>query len=95
MNNAATRAASLALLAVLCTLHVSPALAQFTGAGTQATNWFVQLITPLVPLACAAVGIACFTGKVNWAWFVAALCGTALFFGRDQVVSMFRGWLSV
>lgn len=95
MNNTAARAASLALLAVLCMLHVSPAFAQFTGAGTQATNWFVQLITPLVPLACAAVGIACFTGKVNWAWFVAALCGTALFFGRDQVVSMFRGWLSV
>lgn len=95
MNNSATRAASLTLLAVLCTLQAPPAIAQFTGAGTQATNWFVQLITPLVPLACAAVGIACFTGKVNWAWFLAALCGTALFFGRDQVVSMFRGWLGV
>lgn len=95
MKNTATRAMTITLLAALCALQVSPAFAQFTGAGSQATNWFVQLITPLVPLACAAVGIACFTGRVNWAWFLGALCGTALFFGRDQVVTMFRGWLSV
>ncbi len=95
MSSTATRAANLALFAVLCSLQVSPALAQFTAAGTQATNWFVQLITPLVPLACAVVGIACLTGKVNWSWFLAAVLGTGLFFGRDQVVSMFRGWLSV
>jgi type IV secretory pathway VirB2 component (pilin) len=95
MNTTAPRAATFVLFFVLCSLQVSPALAQFTGAGSQATNWFVQLITPLVPLACAVVGIACMTGRVNWGWFLAAFCGTALFFGRDQVVSMFRGWLSV
>jgi hypothetical protein len=95
MNTTAIRTANFVLFFVLWSLQASPALAQFTGAGSQATNWFVQLISPLIPLACAAVGIACFTGKVNWGWFMAALCGTALFFGRDQVVSMFRGWLSV
>ncbi len=95
MSNTFNRVFTIALLAVVCALQASPAFAQFTGAGSQATNWFVQLITPLVPLACAAVGIACFTGRVNWAWFLGALCGTALFFGRDQVVTMFRGWLSV
>lgn len=95
MSTTATRAATFALFAVLFSLQVSPAFAQFTGAGSQATNWFVQLVTPLVPLACAAVGVACFTGKVNWFWFMAALCGTALFFGRNQVVSLFRGWLGV
>ena len=93
MKISLSRAATVVLLAGLFALQVSPAFAQFTGAGTQATTWVVQLLTPLVPLAVAVVGIACFTGRVNWAWFAAAICGTALFFGRDQVVSMFRGWL--
>jgi type IV secretory pathway VirB2 component (pilin) len=93
MSNSTQRALTFALYASLLALQVSPAFAQFTGAGTQATNWFVQLITPIVPLAVAAVGILCFTGRVNWGWFVGGLLGTALFFGRDQVVSMFRGWL--
>jgi type IV secretory pathway VirB2 component (pilin) len=93
MSNSTQRALTFVLYASLLALQVSPTFAQFTGAGTQATNWFVQLITPIVPLAVAAVGILCFTGRVNWGWFVGGLLGTALFFGRDQVVSMFRGWL--
>lgn len=88
-----TRAATIFFVAAHLILQMSPAFAQFTGVGQQATSWVVQLLTPLVPLAVGVVGILCFTGRVNWAWFFAALCGTALFFGRDQVVSMFRGWV--
>lgn len=95
MSTTTNRAITFALLTILCLVQVSPAFAQFTGTGAQATNWFVQLVTPLIPLACAAVGVLCMTGRINWAWFGGALIGTALFFGRDQVVSMFRGWLSV
>ena len=93
MKTTFTRAATLVLLAALFALQTAPAFAQFTGAGTQATSWVVQLLTPLFPLAVAVVGILCLTGRVNWAWFVAGVCGCALFFGRDQVVSMFRGWV--
>lgn len=87
------RVSTIVLFAGLCVLQTSPAFAQFTGVGTQATGWVVQLLTPLIPLAIAVVGVMCFTGRVNWGWFAAAMVGCALFFGRDQVVSMFRGWL--
>lgn len=93
MSKTTQRTIALLMCAGLLAVHAVPAFAQFTGAGTQATNWFVQLLTPLVPLAVAVVGILCLTGRVNWAWFLAGLVGVALFFGRDQVVSMFRGWL--
>ena len=93
MRTPSTRAVTIVLLACMYALQISPAFAQFTGAGTQATSWVVQLLTPLVTLAVAVVGIMCFTGRVNWGWFAGAICGTALFFGRDQVVSMFRSWL--
>lgn len=95
MSTPVTRATTFAMLAVLCSLQMSPAFAQFTGAGTSATSWFVQLATPLIPLACGVVGIMCAVGRINWPWFLAALIGTALFFGRDQVVTMFRGWVGV
>lgn len=93
MSKSTQRTLALALCASLLAVQAGPAFAQFTGAGTQATNWVVQLLTPLVPLAVAVVGILCLTGRINWGWFVGGLVGTALFFGRDQVVSMFRGWL--
>jgi type IV secretory pathway VirB2 component (pilin) len=93
MKISSTRALALVLVVGLVALQTSPALAQFTGTGTQATNWVVQLLTPLFPLGVAVVGIMCLTGRVNWAWFAAGICGCALFFGRDQVVSMFRGWV--
>lgn len=86
------RAVCFALIAALCAMQAAPAFAQFTGAGTQATNWVVQILTPIIPLAVAVVGILAWTGRVNWGWFVGAIVGTALFFGRDQVVTMFRGW---
>jgi len=92
MSTNVNRAACVVLLAGLCVLQASPAFAQFTGTGTQATNWVVQLLTPIIPLAVAVVGILAWTGRVNWAWFLGAVVGTALFFGRDQVVTMFRGW---
>jgi type IV secretory pathway VirB2 component (pilin) len=90
-----TRIGILVLFAGALALQASPATAQFTGAGNQATNWLVQFLTPFVPLAVAVVGILCLTGRVNWAWFGAAVVGCALFFGRDQVVSLIRGWLGV
>jgi type IV secretion system protein VirB2 len=93
MSNKTQHTLTFVLCAGLLALRASPALAQFTGAGTQATNWFVQLLTPIVPLAVAAVGILCLTGRVNWGWFLGGVLGTALFFGRDQVVSMFRSWV--
>lgn len=93
MRTPVNRAAALVLFVGLSALQVSPAFAQFTGVGTQATSWVVQLLTPLIPLAVAVVGVMCFTGRVNWTWFAAALIGCALFFGRNQVVSMFRSWL--
>jgi len=93
MSNTIQRTLTFVLCAGLLAIQMDPAFAQFTGAGTQATNWFVQLLTPIVPLAVAAVGILCLTGRVNWGWFLAGLVGVALFFGRDQVVTMFRGWL--
>jgi type IV secretion system protein VirB2 len=93
MSNNAQRVLTLVICAGLLVMQASPAWAQFTETGTQATNWIVQLLTPLVPLCCIGIAIGCFVGKVNWAWFVGALIGTALFFGRDQVVSMFRGWV--
>jgi type IV secretion system protein VirB2 len=95
MSDSVQRAITFMLCASLLVLPGSPAYAQFTGAGAQATNWFVQLITPVIPLAVAVVGIFCFIGRINWAWFVGAIIGCALFFGRDQVVTMFRGWLAV
>lgn len=88
-----SRAVTFMLYVGVLALQAAPAFAQFTGTGSQATNWVVQLITPLIPLACVAVAIGCYIGKINWAWFGAAVVGTALFFGRDQVVSMFRGWV--
>lgn len=93
MSKLTQRTFTFVLCAGLLAMQTFPAFAQFTGAGTQATNWFVQLLTPIVPLAVAAVGILCLTGRVNWGWFLAGLVGVALFFGRDQVVTMFRGWL--
>ncbi len=82
---------------VLCftalALQAFPVYAQFTGTGAQATSWVVQLLTPFIPLTCVGVAIACFIGKINWSWFAGAIVGTALFFGRDQVVSLFRGWV--
>lgn len=93
MINKTRRAFTLVLCAGLLALQASPAMAQFTGAGSQATNWFVQLLTPIVPLAVAIVGVMCLTGRVNWGWFAGGVLGTALFFGRDQVVSLFRSWL--
>lgn len=95
MSTTANRAVTFALLAILCSLQASPAFAQFTGTGQQATNWVVQLLTPLLPLACVVVAVSCFMGKINWLWFGGALLGTALFFGRDQVVSLFRSFVGV
>lgn len=93
MSKPTRRILALFQCAALVALYATPAFAQFTGAGTQATNWVVQLFTPIVPLAVAVVGILCLTGRVNWGWFMGGLIGVALFFGRDQVVSMFRSWL--
>lgn len=90
-----TRAVTLVTLIGVLAMQASPALAQFTGGGTAATNWVVALLTPVIPLACVVVGGLAWTGRVNWAWFVGALAGTVLFFGRDQVVSMFRSWFGV
>lgn len=95
MKTIITRAAGFVMFAGILALQVSPAFAQFTGAGSQATNWVVQLFTPLLPLACAIFAIACLTGRVNWGWFIGALIGTCIFFGRDQVVTMFRTWFGV
>lgn len=92
MRTNLNRTASVVLIATLCALQATPAFGQFTGAGTQATNWVVQILTPIIPLAVAVVGILAWTGRVNWGWFIGAIVGTALFFGRDQVVTMFRGW---
>lgn len=88
-----SRAVTFMLYVGVLALQAAPAFAQFTGTGSQATNWVVQLLTPLIPLACVAVAIGCWIGKINWGWFGAAVIGTALFFGRDQVVSLFRGWV--
>lgn len=88
-----SRAFTFMLYASALALQAAPAFAQFTGTGTQATNWVVQLLTPLIPLACVGIAIGCWMGKINWPWFGAAVVGTALFFGRDQVVSLFRGWV--
>jgi type IV secretion system protein VirB2 len=92
MRTNVNRAVSFVLIAGLCALQSMPALAQFTGTGSQATNWVVQILTPIIPLAVAVVGVLAWTGRVNWGWFVGAIVGTALFFGRDQVVTMFRSW---
>jgi type IV secretory pathway VirB2 component (pilin) len=92
MSTKANYALNTALLAGLCVMQASPAFAQFTGTGTQATNWVVELLTPIIPLAVAVIGILAWTGRVNWGWFIGAIVGTMLFFGRDQVVSMLRGW---
>jgi len=92
MSTKANRALTVAMLAGVCALQISPAFAQFTGTGTQATNWVVELLTPIIPLAVAVIGILAWTGRVNWGWFIGAIVGTMLFFGRDQVVSMLRGW---
>lgn len=92
MSTKANRALTAAMLAGMCALQMSPAFAQFTGTGTQATNWVVELLTPIIPLAVAVIGILAWTGRVNWSWFIGAIVGTILFFGRDQVVSMLRGW---
>lgn len=88
-----SRAVTLMLNVGVLALQAAPAFAQFTGTGSQATNWVVQLLTPLIPLACIAVAVGCYIGKINWGWFCGAVVGTALFFGRDQVVSLFRGWV--
>jgi type IV secretory pathway VirB2 component (pilin) len=93
MNKIFPRAFTFVLFASVLALQMSPALAQFTGTGTQATTWLVQLATPFVSLAVAVVGLACLSGRVNWLWFGAAIVGCALFFGRDQVVSLFRGFV--
>lgn len=95
MSITANRLVIFVFFTALCALQSSPAFAQFTGVGAAGTNWFVQLLTPLIPLAAAATGVLCLVGRVNWVWFMCALVGTALFFGRDQFVSMFRGWLGV
>ena len=87
------RAVTFVLLTGVLASQASPAFAQFTGTGTAATNWVVQIVQPLIALAVAVVGVLCLTGRVNWPWFLAAIIGVALFFGRDQVVSLIRGWV--
>jgi len=87
------RAVTFVLLAGVLALQASPAFAQFTGAGTAATNWVVQIVQPLIALAVGIVGILCLTGRIQWPWFLAAVIGIALFFGRDQVVSLIRSWV--
>jgi len=44
MNTKTNRAFVAVMLAGLCVLQMSPAFAQFTGTGTQATNWVVELL---------------------------------------------------
>lgn len=92
MTTKVNRAFTTVLLASFCLLQAAPAFAQFTGAGAQATDWVVELLTPVIPLAVLVVGILAWAGRVNWAWFIGAMVGTALFFGRDQVVTLFRSW---
>lgn len=89
------RVLAFAVLAAMVVLQASPAFAQFTQAGAQATNWVVQMVTPLAGLAVCVVGVLCLTGRVAWPWFVGGVIGIGLIFGRDQVVQMFRSWLSV
>ena len=92
-NPIISRVAMFALLAGCLVLQTSPAFAQFTGAGAAATNWFIQLLPPVFGLGVAAAGIFCLAGRIHWFWFLAALAAVALFFGRDQVVAMFRSWV--
>lgn len=92
MSTPARRVITLMLLAGTLALQATPAFAQFTQAGTQATSFVVQLLTPLAGLGVIAVAIGCFTGRVPWGWFIGVVLGIALFFGRDQVISLVRGW---
>lgn len=92
MNRNPNRITAYVLMAGLLALQMSPALAQFTQAGTQGTNWVVQVLTPVISLAVGVVGILCLTGRIPWGWFLGAVIGIGLFFGRDQIVSLVRGW---
>jgi type IV secretory pathway VirB2 component (pilin) len=95
MTPTSNRAIATVLLVSLFVFQASPAVAQFTGTGNQATHWVVQVLTPFFALGVAVAGILSLTGRVNWAWFGAAVIGCGLFFGRDQVVSLIRGFLGV
>lgn len=95
MSRSITFAEAMTALIALLILPIFPAFAQFTGGGAQATNWVVELMTPIIPLGCVVVALLAFAGRINWLWFASACVGTILFFGRDQVVSMIRGWFGV
>jgi type IV secretion system protein VirB2 len=92
MSTSHNRAVTFVLLAGWLALQATPALAQFTGAGTAATNWFVQLVTPIVSLIVGIMFLAALTKHLNWGWVVLAIIGIIGFFGRDQIVTMVRGW---
>lgn len=92
MSTLHNRAVTVVLLTVFLALQVEPAFAQFTGAGTSATAWFIQLATPIVSLIVAIIGLAALSKNMHWGWGVFAVVGIIIFFGRDQVVTMVRGW---
>jgi glycerol-3-phosphate acyltransferase PlsY len=95
MNRSTASSVVFAMTIAVLIAPFMPAFAQFTGGGAQATSWVVELLTPLIPLACIGVAVFAWMGRVNWGWFAAACVGTILFFGRDQFVSLVRSWFSV
>lgn len=65
-----------------------------TGAtGLQAD--VLTILTPIAVIAVMAIGAAAWFNKISWWWLVAALVGTVLVFGSQQIVDWIRGLFGV
>jgi type IV secretory pathway VirB2 component (pilin) len=95
MSTTCTRIVTALMLLALLFLYTEPALAQFTGGGTAAKGWLVQILTPVVGIAVLFLFFMCLAGKAQWGLFALAVVGIVGFYGHEQAISMVRGWFAV
>lgn len=91
MNKRLTQAG---LVAALCVVAASPAMAQNLAP---LQNMFQVVVTALTGpigrliaiLAVVAAGYAMFTGRMNWPWFLAIFLGVVLVFSAATIIDGF------
>jgi type IV secretory pathway VirB2 component (pilin) len=85
----------------VCTLAVSvlfydPALAQTLESIDKAATKFDTFIggtfaKTVAGIALAGTGFAALFNRLSWFWFGAVMLGTAIIFGRKQIIDIFAG----
>lgn len=88
------RLTQVGLVAALCVVAASPAMAQNLAP---LQNMFQVVVTALTGpigrliaiLAVVAAGYAMFTGRMNWPWFLAIFLGVVLVFSAATIIDGF------